>query len=328
MKAPFTQAQTLCGLSLLALIAVLARSADSPLKHEPSIHKFTKDLDPASEDIIRERGLLALAAQKVAASYDQAPALHLRVQVLSAFRPLSPDERPEKGGLSQTQLEAFAPEPNQDALVDWRMTNRNEFSAFAYFGSDREIPRSRIPDWGIVSAWTSGQRAHEFTPEQTSEEYELTSYAEGRQPRLFPAADFDCGEFSMFPFTLCGEWAREQSPRAGWKKVFAEGRYEGLCRGANGTSYHRVAWFKADRDGSIDRIFRLYLNPTTWRIDQIDEIGAAHGPKRAVVMVVKLSWRIEEVSQQIEPGAFDFSVVQKSFALKTAASTSQPVTVQ
>ena len=240
-----------------------------------------------------ELGVLSTIGRKMNAAYGT-ESLHLLVTVATATHLLSGAEKFDEGGPTLEQLERQAPSPTTVALADWQMTNRNEFRLAVTYGDDSKKLEA-APDWQMVSRWSTGQLAVERSGKQVTDSYALKGYWEGRQPKLLRTERFNCGALSLLPYSLLGDWATEQSPRAYWNAVFSRGSYEGVFAAKSKSLCHRAALITRNPNGSISRVFRIYVNRSTWRVEQIDEFGTALGMNNKVAGVVSNSWYFREL---------------------------------
>jgi hypothetical protein len=186
-------------------------------------------------------------------------------------------------------LECAFPELRQEALVDWLMTDQQEFKVRAFFGPREELPDGE-PDWEMRAHWVDADAAawgQERTMKGVELPYQRAPYHAGRSARHFPSERFSCGEFGIFPYSLLGAWGGENSPRELWSRALYRGHYDGVFEGL-----HRVSWVRAkDENGSVDRVIRVWVEPPTFRIARIDEFGVGHFAGSASRAIVALSWK-------------------------------------
>lgn len=298
-------------VTLVTATTLQAGEPGAPSPDNPEADRFAAVLSALgpehTQERLLERGVLASIARELHNSYAKLENLELRVRVLSGMRLLMPGESPEGRGLTLEELEKYRAESKQEAVFQWQMTNRSQFHLRGWLTAG-EVKDDSSPSWEMVSRYEAGPVAVEAAGSKLTEKYTLAGFWEGREPRLLPVRSYHCGAFAMLPFSLVGDYATDNSPRAQWNLVFFRGKYDGVHKGFDGSSYHRVSWVQADADGSVNRVYRLYVNPATWRVAQIEELGPAYGPgpNERVAAVIGLSWQITEVSTAaISPSVFD-----------------------
>ena len=289
---------------------------------------------------IVERGIQATIAQKMHAAYDGLDALSLRVTVRQTINLLPADEIPETVGLSMQTLEQSAAKLKHEFTVDWRMTNTGAVSVTLFRGARSLLGSPRPPDpekppfWEWVARWETGPPAGaapiansarpgayyavERRGSKSTPPYALESWPVDRAPRLIGQLEFSCGLIVMFPYSIVGRGAKDNSPRAFWGDVIVRGRYDGIFSAESGARCVRVTSETTLADGSLDRVRRVYLDPKTWRFVQIEEFGPGIVGDKPAAIICRRGESEEVPTEPPPPEAFDFDRLAPAEAKATS----------